>query len=97
VFAATEVLEKIRAGERIEDIVKGAFRSVVKRVLEMDAIDGTLVMTGGVVAYNPALVALAEQSFGRPVLVPPEPQFVGALGAALFALETAEKKGPSAC
>jgi predicted CoA-substrate-specific enzyme activase len=96
VFAATEVLEKIRLGERIEDIVKGAFRSVVKRVLEMDAIDGTLVMTGGVVAYNPALVALAEESFGCPVLVPPEPQFVGALGAALFALETVEK-GASAC
>jgi predicted CoA-substrate-specific enzyme activase len=96
VFAATEILEKIRAGERIEDIVKGAFRSVVKRVVEMDAIDGTLVMTGGVVAYNPVLAALAEESFGRRVLVPPEPQFVGALGAALFALETTEKED-SAC
>ncbi len=62
----------------------------------MDAVDGTLVMTGGVVAHNPVLAALAEESFGRPVLVPPEPQFVGALGAALFALEIAEK-GASAC
>ncbi|MGA2032867.1 MAG: acyl-CoA dehydratase activase [Thermoguttaceae bacterium] len=92
VFAATEILEKIRAGEKIEDIVKGAFRSVVKRVLEMDTVDGTLVMTGGVVAHNPVLAGLVEESFGRPVLVPPEPQFVGALGAALFALETAEKE-----
>jgi predicted CoA-substrate-specific enzyme activase len=91
VFAATEILEKIRAGEKIENIVKGAFRSVVKRVLEMDTVDGALVMTGGVVAYNPVLARLVEESFGRPVLVPPEPQFVGALGAALFALETAEK------
>jgi activator of 2-hydroxyglutaryl-CoA dehydratase len=96
VFAATEVLEKIRAGEKVEDIIKGAFRSVLKRVMEMDAIDGTLVMTGGVVAYNPVLVALAEELFCRPVLVPPEAQFVGALGAALFALEIAEK-GASAC
>jgi (R)-2-hydroxyacyl-CoA dehydratese activating ATPase len=96
VFAATEVLEKIRLGEKIEDIVKGAFRSVVKRVVEMDAIDGTLVMTGGVVAHNPVLAAIAEQAFGRPVRVPPEAQFVGALGAALFALDAAEK-GASTC
>ena len=96
VFAATEILEKIRAGEKIEDIVKGAFRSVVKRVLEMDTIDGMLVMTGGVAAYNPALVRLVEESFGAAVCVPPDPQFTGAFGAALFALEAAEK-GPTRC
>ena len=49
------------------------------------------MLTGGVVAHNPVLARLVEESFGRPVLVPPEPQFVGALGAALFALETVEK------
>jgi (R)-2-hydroxyacyl-CoA dehydratese activating ATPase len=38
-----------------------------------------------VVAHNPYLAKLVEESFGRPVLVPPEPQFAGALGAALFA------------
>jgi predicted CoA-substrate-specific enzyme activase len=96
VFAATEILEKIRSGEKIEDIVKGAFRSVVKRVLEMDTVDGELVMTGGVVAYNPVLLKLVEESFGRPVRVPPQPQFVGALGAALFAQEMVEK-GKSVC
>jgi len=87
VFAATEILEKIRAGQKVEDIVKGAFRSVVKRVFEMDTIDGTLVMTGGVVGHNPILARLVEESFGRPVLVPPDPQFIGAFGAALFAME----------
>ena len=45
-------------------------------------------MTGGVAAYNPALVRMVEEAFGRPVLVPPDPQFIGALGAALFAAET---------
>ena len=91
VFAATEILEKIRSGERVEDIVKVAFRSVVKRILEMDAIDGALVITGGVVAHNPFLVKLVEETFGRPALVPPDPQHVGAFGAALFALEESEK------
>jgi (R)-2-hydroxyacyl-CoA dehydratese activating ATPase len=93
VFAATEILERIRAGVKVEDIVKGAFRSVVKRLLEMDTIDGALVLTGGVAAHNPILVKLVEESFGRPVLVPPEAQFVGAFGAALFAAEAAEHKG----
>ena len=95
-FAATEILEKIRAGEKAEDIIKGAFRSVAKRVFEMDTVDGALVMTGGVVAYNPFLTRLVEESFGCPVLVPPEPQYIGALGAALFALHEAEK-GESPC
>ena len=91
VFAATEILEKIRAGERVEDIVKGAFRSVVKRILEMDVLDGALVITGGVVAHNPYLKQLIEETFGKPALVPPDPQHVGAFGAALFALERTEK------
>lgn len=91
VFAATEILEKIRAGHRVEDIVKGAFRSVVKRIVEMDTVDGTLVLTGGVVAHNPLLRQLAEETFKTPARVPPEPQFVGAFGAALFAMDRSEK------
>jgi predicted CoA-substrate-specific enzyme activase len=87
VFTATEILAKIRAGERVEDIVKGAFRSVVKRIMEMDLADGALVMTGGVVAHNPYLATLVGESFGQPVLVPPDPQHIGAFGAALFAME----------
>ncbi|MHB0959639.1 MAG: acyl-CoA dehydratase activase [Pirellulaceae bacterium] len=91
VFTATEILEKIRAGERVEDIVKGAFRSVVKRIREMGTVAGLLVMTGGVVAHNPSLSTLAGESFETPALVPPDPQCIGALGAALFALEKTEE------
>jgi len=76
---------------KVEDIFKGAFRSVIKRIQEMDAPQGALVLTGGVIAHNPILASLMEEQFGQRPLVPPEPQFVGALGAALFALETAEK------
>ena len=87
VFAATEILGKLRAGEQVEDIVKGAFRSVVKRLLEMDTFDNPLVLTGGVIAHNRLLAALVEESFGRRPLVPPDPQYIGAFGAALFAIE----------
>jgi predicted CoA-substrate-specific enzyme activase len=87
VFTATEILEKIRAGERVEDIVKGAFRSVVKRIMEMGVVQGALVLTGGVIAHNPLLVQLVEEAFHTPVFVPPDPQCIGAFGAALFARE----------
>ena len=91
VFTATEILSKIRAGEKVEDIVKGAFRSVVKRVLEMDTVDGAIVMTGGVIAHNPILAKLMRESFGAEVLVPPDPQYTGAFGAALFAQKQTEQ------
>jgi len=93
VFAATEILSKIRAGEKVEDIVKGAFRSVAKRIFEMDTVDGTLVLTGGVVGHNPILAGMIGEAFGVETVVAPDSQHVGALGAALFAREehTAEQ------
>jgi predicted CoA-substrate-specific enzyme activase len=87
VFSATEVLENIRHGKKIEDIVKGVFFSVARRVLEMDSLTPEVVMTGGVVAHNTYLVRMTEELIGRPILVPDKPQFTGAIGAALYAME----------
>ena len=89
VFAATEVLAKIRAGVEVADIVRGAFNSVVKRIVEMDRVDGMLVMTGGVVAHNPFLAKLIGQAFGTEEHIVPYSQYNGAYGAALFAVEQA--------
>lgn len=86
VFSATEVLENIRHGKKIEDIVKGVFFSVIRRVVEMDALSQHVVMTGGVVAHNPHLVRMMEEIIGRPILVPEKPQLTGAIGAALYAM-----------
>ncbi|MFO7712985.1 acyl-CoA dehydratase activase [Desulfosarcina sp.] len=88
VFSATEVLENIRRGKRVEDIVKGLFFSVISRIKEMDAFTEKVVMTGGVVAHNPYLVEMTQELINRPILVPVLPQFTGALGAALYARET---------
>ncbi len=87
VFSATEVLENIRHGRTVSEIVKGIFYSVIKRVLEMDSLSETVVMTGGVVANNPYIVEMAEEMIGRPVRLPEFPQLAGAIGAALYALE----------
>jgi len=85
VFSATEVLERIREGKKLPDIVKGLFLSVIKRVMEMDSLTEKVIMTGGVVAHNPFLVKMVEEIIGKEVLVPEYPQFTGAVGAALFA------------
>ena len=87
VFSGTEVLENIRHGKKIEDIVKGLFYSVIRRIIEMEAFTEKVVMTGGVVAHNPYLVKMTEEAIGRPVLVPDHPQLTGAIGAALYAME----------
>jgi predicted CoA-substrate-specific enzyme activase len=87
VFSATEVLENIRKGNKLPDIVKGVFFSMIKRVLEMDALTQKVVMTGGVVAHNPFMVKMTEQIIEREILVPDYPQLTGAIGAALYAME----------
>lgn len=87
VFSATEVLEHIRHGKKVQDIIKGLFLSVIRRILEMDSLTEQVVMTGGVVAHNPYLVELAARQIGRDIRVPPHPQLAGAIGAALYARE----------
>jgi predicted CoA-substrate-specific enzyme activase len=88
VFSATEVLENIRRGKKLPDIVKGVFYSMIKRVLEMDALTEKVVMTGGVVAHNPFMVKMTEKMIQREILVPDFPQLTGAIGAALYAMES---------
>lgn len=91
VFAKTEILTNFRKGDRLPDIVAGAFLSVVKRVVEMDILEGNIVLTGGVVAHNPYIIKVFEGLLGREINIPPQPQLTGAIGAALIARELADK------
>ncbi len=89
VFTATEVLDRVRAGERTGDIVRGLFDSVAKRILEMGPLTGRVIMTGGVVAFHSIVAELLRQRARCEVEVAPHPQAIGAFGAALFAQESA--------
>jgi predicted CoA-substrate-specific enzyme activase len=89
VFTGTEVLHLIREGKRPADLARAAYRSVVKRVLEMERVEGKVVATGGVVAHHPLVVQLLEKSIGAPVVVPEHSQEIGALGVAVAAREAA--------
>jgi predicted CoA-substrate-specific enzyme activase len=87
VFTATEVLDRIRAGEKVDDIVRGLFDSVAKRILEMDTLADRVIMTGGVVAFNDIVAELLSIRAGVEVEIAPHPQEMGAFGAALYAEE----------
>jgi predicted CoA-substrate-specific enzyme activase len=87
VFTATEVLDRIRGGERLEDIVRGLFNSVAKRILEMERLGDRVIMSGGVVAHNPIVAEIIAERAGVEVEIAPHPQEMGAFGAALFAAE----------
>ncbi len=96
VFAATEILARIREGVAIEDLARAAFRSVARRIIESHPLKGDVVLTGGVVAHNPVVVALLSEASGTRPILPPEPQLVGALGAALYARDGLTLSSPFA-
>ncbi len=87
VFAESEVTGLIARNLPREEIARGLHEAVCDRslaLLKRVGIERELVFAGGV-ALNPCLRALLEERLGYPLLVPEEPQMVGALGAALSA------------
>jgi predicted CoA-substrate-specific enzyme activase len=87
VFTKTEILGLIRQGTSLEDIAHGVYDSVVKRILEMDPLEGRVVMTGGVAEHNSMVARLLSQRLGHEVIVLEHAQLAGALGAALIAAD----------
>jgi len=87
VFAKTEIITRIKGGEKVEDLIKSAFDSVIRRIIEMSELEGNLVLTGGLIAYNSIIGEILKKEIGAEILIPPNPQLIGAVGAALFAIE----------
>ena len=85
VFAESEVISLLNSGARREEVALGIHEAIARRVLSMlgrlPAFE-SLVFAGGV-AHNQCIRSLIEKSLKVPVLVPDDPQIVGALGAAL--------------
>ena len=85
VFAESEVISLMAEGEPVPGILKGVHQSLASRVATLAGTlpaDTPVFMSGGV-ALGQAMVDALSASLGRPVTVLPEPQLVGALGAAL--------------
>lgn len=90
VFAEADMLLLLRQGKRVNDILAGACVAITKRIrslLERVGVVEALVISGGI-AKNIGVVTRLEESLGLKARIAPEPQIVGALGAALFATES---------
>ncbi|HEY3446190.1 MAG TPA: acyl-CoA dehydratase activase [Myxococcales bacterium] len=87
VFAESEVISLVAQGEPVEGIVAGMLQSLSKRVAALAGVlpEGPVLMSGGV-ARNRAMVEALGAALRRSVEILPEPQTVGALGAALSTL-----------
>lgn len=85
VFAESEVISHVHRGEPVERIIAGIHESAVNRLVEVIGRVGVkemVVVTGGV-SKNRGIIKALERRLGLSVKIPPEPQIVGALGAAL--------------
>jgi predicted CoA-substrate-specific enzyme activase len=94
VFAESEAVSHISRGATRQDVARGLLQAICSRVLGLTARVGMLpavVLTGGV-ALNEGIVAELSRQSATVVWVPPDPQTVGALGAALYALQYGKTK-----
>lgn len=88
VFAESETVSLLGKGEKSQHIALGIHQAIVKRVAAMVrrvGLQPRLVFAGGV-AQNPCMQMLLAEELGVPVTVPENPQTVGALGAAIYAM-----------
>jgi predicted CoA-substrate-specific enzyme activase len=89
VFAESEVTSLLAKGAARHDIALALHQSIVRRALGLVKRVSSaqpIVFAGGV-ARNECMIRLLEEALQTPILVPEDPQTVGALGAALLACE----------
>ena len=97
IFAESEVVSLRAEGRCREDLLGGIHKAMAHRVAIMGKSVGykkDVVFTGGV-AKNIGVRRAMENEIGLKILIPEEPQIMGALGAAILAgaeLKGAQKK-----
>ena len=93
VFAESEVISQLAQDTDKCDIINGIHQSVAGRVAGLAhrvGVQDQVVMTGGV-AQNEGIVKALEDQLGHKIHTSPLTQYVGALGAALFAYKKCNK------
>lgn len=89
VFAESEVVGRIGAGDTPADIAAGIHKAMAAKIATLCHRVGVappVAVTGGV-ALNPAFRHYLSQQLGADLWLPDQPQLTGALGAALLAIE----------
>jgi len=88
VFAESEVIGRIGAGESPKDIAAGVHAAMASKIATLSKRVGVatpVCVTGGV-ALNPAFRHYLSRQIGAELWMPASPQLTGALGAALLSL-----------
>ena len=89
VFAESEVLTWLAKGKKVEDILWGVHQSIASRssaLLRRVGVEEEVTFTGGV-TRNQGMVRALEERLGVKLNVSDDSHYIGALGAALFALD----------
>jgi predicted CoA-substrate-specific enzyme activase len=89
VFVESDILSYLSQGKKAEDILGGVHLAIAKRTMSLArriVIEPGITLTGGV-ARNVGMVHALEEVLGSKLQVSPEAHFMGAIGAALLALE----------
>ena len=92
VFAESEVVSLIAEGVEVNEIVAGLNRAIASRITALvkrvaPDVSGLKVAMSGGVAHNHGVVRALSSALNTEVCIPPQPDTVGALGAALVARE----------
>lgn len=89
VFAESEVVSLIHAKTPKPDIVRAVHDAIANRITSMArrvGVDRDVALIGGV-AHNVGFYDALKRGLEAEVLIPADPEYVGALGAALIAKE----------
>lgn len=93
VFVESDILSYLAQNKSIEDILGGVHSAIAARTMSLVrrvGIESEVTFTGGV-SRNIGMIRALESKTGTPLNVCDRSQFAGAIGAALFAIERAEK------
>ena len=93
VLAESEIINHVSSGQTIENIIRGVHNSLASRskgLLARVGLDGEVTFVGGV-ARQSGMVEALKEAIRQPVNVSDQPDLVGALGAALLALQRFQK------
>lgn len=89
VFVESDILSYVSMGKKPPDILRGVHLAIAKRTVSLArrvSIEPEITLTGGV-ARNVGMVKALEEVLDTKLQVSPDAHFMGAIGAALFALE----------
>jgi predicted CoA-substrate-specific enzyme activase len=92
VFVESDIMSYLAQRKKIEDILGGVHKAIAARTMSLVrrvGVEEQVTFTGGV-SRNVGMVTALEGVLGTPINVSPEGHYIGALGAALFALERAQ-------